>query len=111
TAAAVGGEKQRRLPYLAYFDVAFQWSTFGVGLQHVTQSRDTARGERLDWPGGDSVDPNLLFALIVGQIAHGGFESCLGHAHHVVVVLNFLSVVVGEGSDAAVLLGSDERSG
>src|SRR5437588_5483840 len=110
-AAAIGGEKQSGLAYLAYFDVAFQWSAFGVGFQHVPQSRDTARGERLDWPGGDGVDPNLLFAQIVGQIAHGGFESCLGHAHHVVVGHNFLAAVVGERSDAAALLGSHERSG
>ena len=78
-------------------------------LQHFAEAGDASSGECLDRSGGDGVDPYVLFAQIVRQVAHGGFQSRLSHSHHVIVRHHLFGAKVGERNYAAPL--AHQRSG
>src|SRR5258708_7565370 len=51
----------------------------------ILEAADTGRGERLDRPGRDAVDPRAFRPEAVSQIADVGFEARLRQPHDVVV--------------------------
>ena len=83
--------------------VAAQRRVVLVPLQDVAEVADAGRRQRLDRPGRDRVDADVLAAEIGGEIAHRGFERRLGDAHHVVVRHPFLGAVIGEREQRAAL--------
>src|SRR5690348_4808930 len=73
TAGEVGGEVGGGVADFSLLGVAVERGAFSVGLQHVGEASDAARGQGLDRPGGDGVDANVLPAEIGGEVADRGF--------------------------------------
>ena len=65
--------------------------------EDVLQAGDGGSGQGLDGAGAQGIDAHALFAQVVGQVAHGGFQSGLGHAHDVVAGDDLGGTVVGHG--------------
>src|SRR5439155_1901514 len=73
---------------------AFQRCALLIMLQHGREAADAAGGKRLNGSGRNAVHPDFLWAEIVGKITRTGFQTCLGHAHHVVVRHNLFRAVI-----------------
>src|SRR6266496_1873637 len=71
--------------------------------EHISQSRNPACCQSLDWSCGDCIDTNLLWSQIIRQIAHATFQCRLGDAHHVVVRHYFLGAEICHRDDAATI--------
>ena len=72
-------------------------------FQHGREPADSARGQRLHRAGGNAVHADFFRAEIVGKITRAGFETGLGHAHHVVMRHDFFRAVIGHRDDAAAV--------
>src|SRR6266704_2712948 len=90
--------------------VAFHGRAFGVRLEHVTESGNASRGERLDRAGGNRIHANVLRPEIVRQIAYRCFERLLRYAHHVVPRHDLLGPIVRHRDDASAC-GHQRRRG
>src|SRR5581483_7622584 len=93
--AHVGGEEDGGAGDLVDFHVSLERGALGVRLQHVHEAGDAARGQGFHRAGGDGVDAYVVLAEIGGEIADGGFQRGLGHAHDVVARDDFFGAVVG----------------
>src|ERR1035437_1711262 len=109
-AGEVAGQKQGRAANFQLVHIAAERGAVGMGLEHVAEIADAARGESLDRAGGNGVDANVAGAEVPGEIADRGFESGLGHGHDVVVGDDLFGGIEAERKDAAAL-GHERRGG
>src|ERR1035437_32054 len=109
-AGEVAGQKQGRAADFQLVHIAAERGAVGMGLEHVAEIADAARGESLDRAGGNGVDANVPGAEVPGEIADRGFESGLGHGHDVVVGDDLFGGIEAERKDAAAL-GHERRGG
>src|SRR5581483_9028348 len=95
--AHVGSKEEGGIGHLADLHVALQWRALGVGLEHVAETGDAARRQRLDRPGRDGIHTNALRSEVVREVPDTGLERGLGYSHNVVVGNHLLGTEVGEG--------------
>jgi hypothetical protein len=74
-----------------------------LGMAERAGAADGGPGEGLHRAGRDRVDADALRAKVIGQIAHGGFQRGLGHAHHVVVRRHPVRALEGQGDERAAV--------
>ena len=86
--AVAGEESAGRAEFLRQH-VALERRVRFVMLQHVGETGDAARGQRVHRAGADAVHADFFRTQIVGEIARAGFERRLGHAHDVVMRHDF----------------------
>ena len=84
-------------------DVSAERRVVLVPREHESESANAGGGERLDRSGGDSINANILFAEVSGEVSHARLESGLSDTHHVIVGDGFLCAVVREGDNRAAL--------
>ena len=72
--------------------------------REVAEARDAARGQRRQRPGGHQVHAHAARAEVTRQVARGGLQRGLGHAHPVIDRPRDLGVEV-EPDDRRALLG------
>jgi hypothetical protein len=66
-------------------DVAAQRRVRGGKAQQLAEVLDARGGQGLDRAGRDAVGAHALLPSDFRQVAHAGFQRCLGQAHGVVV--------------------------
>jgi hypothetical protein len=93
-AGQVAGQVKRRAAHFALVHVAVQRRSLGMRFEHVAQCAHAARGQRLDGPGRNGVDADVLRSQLIRQVAHGRLQRGLGQRHHVVVRHHFFGGVV-----------------
>ncbi len=108
-ARQVGEEIHRRVADLVDRHGAAQRRVVLVPAEDVAEVADAGRRQRLDRPGRDGVDADVLAAEVGGEIAHRRFQRRLGDAHDVVVRHPFLGAVIGERQQRAAVAASASR--
>lgn len=93
----LGGQEHGGTAHIGGGHVAAQGSVLFHAGKDVLQTGDGGSGQGLDGAGAQGIDAHALFAQVVGQVAHGSFQSGLGHAHDVVAGDDLGGTVVGHG--------------
>ena len=99
-AGHIAAQEEGSLGYFVGADVALQGRFFGVDLLHIQKAMDSPRRQGIQRPGGDGVDPDVIFPKLGGQLPDAMLQGRLGGAHHVVAGVHLLRSLKGHRDDA-----------
>src|SRR6185437_11703183 len=80
----IAGEEESGVTYLLLLNIAVQWNDLATVRAEVGETGDAARGQRIERPGRDCVDANIIFTQLKGQIAHATLKRGFGYRHDIV---------------------------